>query len=260
MFCVSLNSAAASSLNYTWFHEWKKSLLSSPHPSVPSLNLSPLLVLISSLPSALYLSSSAGNSWLATRCHVGVEPGENRVELFKSSHQRASLCLTHQNENKYRCVDSFWIIFWISIIPFQLLKLCDSGSQPFLYHEYSLLTHTMDTSKGCPLPSLWEYKGVITVFSSTNLFLQTRADIPHCFQPDCSVDHFFSYDMSQIQADFNITNCHLGVGFWKKNWSYLNKKLHLLFFVLAFSFFAVHVKNTSCFSECSINPSQIFPG
>lgn len=154
--------------------------------------------------------------------------------------------------------------FWISIIPFKLLKLSDGGSQPFLHHECSLLTHTMDTSKGWPLPSLWEYKGVVMVFSSTNLFLQTRADIPHCFQPDCSVDHFFPYDMSPVQADFNITNCHLSVGFWKKKetkkrW-FLNKKLSLLFFLLAFSFFTVRVKNTPWFCDCSIKPAQIFPG
>lgn len=37
----------------------------------------------------------------------------------------------------------------------------------------------------------------------------------------------------------------------KKKKSYLNKKLHLLFFLLAFSFFAVHVKNKSCFFDCS---------
>lgn len=117
MFCVSLNSATAPCLNYTWFHEWQNLLFLCNIPLVPSLNLS--LLLSSARPPALcsHFFTSAGNSWLVTRCHLGDEPGENTVVLFKSSCQRPSFCLTQQNENKYRCVYSFWILFELLSFP-----------------------------------------------------------------------------------------------------------------------------------------------
>lgn len=109
-----------------------------------------LLNLISLLSSASltpysYFFYSVQNSWLEIRCHFGAEL--RRTQLCSSSYSTeeypsALFIKVRINTD----VGTGFLSFWTARFPLKLVNSFDSSSQPFAYQEYSLLTHTMDTT------------------------------------------------------------------------------------------------------------------